>query len=260
MAEFKVGDRIKIKSWDKMVNEYELRNGGTYIKLPCSGFNIDMQELCGELATITNINDKYVFLKFDNEDTLSDISWSYSIYMIEKAEELHSFIKVDAANDYVCSFADILSERINKIEKERNENDMNKVLELYAKRKREEIDKKYNEKVEKDYNDLELVKQYNEIIKDFEIKMDELYNSELNAGESTIHQCYGSSDYKYELKYDIKNSICDIYDEERSKEIKAINDLVEEVEAQLSLSNDLEYQRETLEAYGIIDKKSGKIK
>lgn len=149
---------------------------------------------------------------------------------------------------------------VKGIWKNKEEKDMNKVLELYAKRKREEIDKKYNEKVEKDYNELELVKQYKEIVKDFESKMDELYNNELNAGESTIHQCYNINDYKYELKYDLKNSISDVYDKERSEEIKAINDLVEEVEAQLSLSDDLEYQREVLTAYGIVDKKSGKIK
>lgn len=149
---------------------------------------------------------------------------------------------------------------VKGIWKNEEEKDMNKVLELYARRKKEEIDKKYNEKVEKDYNDLELVKKYKETIKEFEENMDMIYNSELNAGESTIHQCYNANDYKYELRYDLKNSICDIYDEERSKEIKDINDLVEEVEAQLSLSDDLEYQRETLEAYGIIDKKTGKIK
>ena len=147
-----------------------------------------------------------------------------------------------------------------EINENEEEKDMNKVLELYAKRKREEIDKKYKEKVEKDYNDLELVKKYKETIKEFEENMDMIYNSELNTGESTIHQCYTSSDYKYALNCDIKNNIEDIYSEEHNKEIKAINDLVEEVEAQLSLSNDLDYQKEILINYGIIDKKSGKIK
>ena len=90
--------------------------------------------------------------------------------------------------------------------------------------------------------------------------MDMLYNSELNAGESTIHQCYTSSDYKYGLNCDIKETIYDIYRDEKAKEIKAIDDLVEEVDAQLSLSNDLDYQKDILINYGIIDKKSGKIK
>ena len=106
----------------------------------------------------------------------------------------------------------------------------------------------------------DLLKKYKETIREFEENMDMIYNSELNAGESTIHQCYTSSDYKYVLNCDIKNSIEDIYSEEHNKEIKAINDLVEEVEAQLSLSDNLEYQREVLTAYGIVDKKSGKIK
>ena len=288
MEIFNVGDRVRIKSWGRMCDEYRLRNDGKYIYLPISGFNDEMKKLCGELATITKVLDKdgRVRLKFDNEDKLLIADWTYSIYMLEKVEEElkpkvtkisvdNNNIRLICENDHLVDSlrycindydqTDKLKKYIYGIwEDIKNENeeekDMNKVLELYAKRKREEIDKKYKEKVEKDYNDLELVKQYNEIIKDFEIKMDELYNNELNIGESTIHQCYTSSDYKYALNCDIKDNIEDIYSEEHNKEMKAINDLVEEVEAQLSLSNDLEYQRETLEAYGIIDKKSGKIK
>ena len=162
------------------------------------------------------------------------------------------YVKVDG--EWVEFGDDLLKYEIEE------EKDMNKVLELYAKRKKEEIDKKYKEKVEKDYNELELVKKYKETIKEFEENMDMLYNSELNAGESTIHQCYTSSDYKYGLNCDIKETIYDIYRDEKAKEIKAIDDLVEEVDAQLSLSNDLDYQKDILINYGIIDKKSGKIK
>lgn len=288
MEIFNVGDRVKIKSWKRMVDEYELRSHGKYIKLPISGFNDSMKKLCGELATITKILDKdgRVRLKFDNEDKLWDIDWTYSIYMLEKVEEESKTkvtkisvdtngIRLNCKNDHLVDSlrycindydqTDKLKKYIYGIcedikNEDKEEKDMNKVLELYAKRKREEIDKKYKEKVEKDYNDLELVKKYKETIREFEENMDMIYNSELNAGESTIHQCYTSSDYKYVLNCDIKNSIEDIYSEEHNKEIKAINDLVEEVEAQLSLSDNLEYQREVLTAYGIVDKKSGKIK
>ena len=38
-----------------------------------------------------------------------------------------------------------------------------------------------------------------------------------------------------------------------------VNDIKDEVEAQLSLSDDLEYQQEVLMRYGIIDKKTKKI-
>lgn len=288
MEIFSAGDRVKIKSWKRMVDEYELRSDGKYIKLPISGFNDSMKKLCGELATITKILDKdgRVRLKFDNEDKLWDIDWTYSIYMLEKVEEESKTkvtkisvdtngIRLNCKNDHLVDSlrycindydqTDKLKKYIYGIwedikNEDKEEKDMNKVLELYAKRKREEIDKKYKEKVEKDYNDLELVKKYKETIREFEENMDMIYNSELNAGESTIHQCYTSSDYKYVLNCDIKNNIEDIYSEEHNKEIKAINDLVEEVEAQLSLSDNLEYQREVLAAYGIVDKKSGKIK
>lgn len=141
------------------------------------------------------------------------------------------------------------------------EKDMNKVLELYVKRKKEEIDKKYEEKVNKDYNGLELVAKYNQIVAEFEERMEELYHNELNVDESTIKEVYSASDYKYQIRETtIKSNLCDIYNDDRNKEIKDINDLVEEVEAQLSLSSDLEYQKEVLITYGIIDKKTGKIK
>lgn len=250
METFKKGDRVRIKSWEQMVDEYDLIKDDSYITLPVSCFVNDMKPLCGELATITSISsDGYVELKFANEDNL-DTKWQYSTYMLEKVEyAINDIIVTQKYGTYVKG--------IWKVEEEK---DMNKVLELYAKRKSEEIDKKYKEKVEKDYNELELVKQYKEIIKDFEIEMDELYNSALNISESIIHQRYTSSDYKYALNCDIKNNIEDIYSEEHNKEIKAINDLVEEVEAQLSLSGDLDYQREILIKYNIIDKKTGKIK
>lgn len=233
MGKFKVGDKV-VKTVDGIINKDDICEitdiDDNDCLLPYRVTRSGLTEWCsdGDISLYTDhVDDALDALRYCVNDT--------SI----------TTIAVDKINDYIIG---------------RNENDMNKVLELYAKRKREEIDKKYKEQVEKDYNDLELVKQYNEIIKDFEIKMDELYNNELNIGESTIHQCYTSSDYKYALNCDIKNSIEDIYSEEHNKEIKAINDLVEEVEAQLSLSNDLDYQREVLTAYGIVDKKSGKIK
>ena len=216
MSKFKVGDKVKLLNTEyaavngfEIGNVYEITGIGNsefcYIELyngnGIHGFvNDEHIELVEEeskpnVATIS-IDTNGIKFTYENDHLVDSLSYCINDY--DQTDKLKKYI--------YGVWEDIKNE-------DKEEKDMNKVLELYAKRKREEIDKKYKEKVEKDYNDLELVKQYKAIIKDFEIKMDELYNSELNAGESTIHQCYKSSDYKYELVYDIKNSIEDVYSE-----------------------------------------------
>lgn len=251
MSKFKVGDKVRL------VNDEHAALYGFEIGDVCEITNIDESAVC--YIEIINNNEVCGYVNDYNIELVEDKKLiGIRINNVAKSTRIGYFNDLHSMDAFNYVMGDMI--KTKELIKNKEEKDMNKVLELYAKRKREEIDKKYKEKVEKDYNDLELVKKYKETIREFEENMDMIYNSELNAGESTIHQCYTSSDYKYVLNCDIKNNIEDIYSEEHNKEIKAINDLVEEVEAQLSLSNDLEYQRETLEAYGIIDKKSGKIK
>ena len=50
-----------------------------------------------------------------------------------------------------------------------------------------------------------------------------------------------------------------MYRDEIRETYKKIDDTREEVEAQLSLSDDLKYQQEVLERYNIISKKTKKI-
>lgn len=185
-----------------------------------------------------------------------------SIFMDKYGMYIHGDDSVDAmryaVNDIVNTKA--YDMYVKGIWKNEEEKDMNKVLELYAKRKKEEIDKKYEEMVKEDYNGLQLVSDYNRIIAEFEENMENLYKNELNFGESTIRECYSTSDYKYQLnKNKIMDTIRSAYKDSKSEEIIELGNLLEEVEAQLSLSDDLDYQREILIKYDIIDKKTGKI-
>ena len=80
MSKFKVGDRVRIKSWDRMAEEYIEEAGG--ITLPVSRFDNAMKPLCGLTATIKNINGDRVKLK--NWSDGDEHTWTFTIYMIER--------------------------------------------------------------------------------------------------------------------------------------------------------------------------------
>lgn len=145
--------------------------------------------------------------------------------------------------------------------KEREEKDMNKVLKLYEERKLKEINDKYDKKVEDDYNAIEVVKQYNELVMNFNSKLEELFNSLDNFDNGYLVTQCDSNCYKYTLSEDmIKNKIMDKYIEEKIADKLELDKLIGEVDAQLSLSDGLTYQLEVLSRYDIIDKKTNKMK
>ena len=76
---FKVGDRVRIKSWEQMEKEF----GRSCGKIPCMCiFSKEMSHLCGRTATISKINGSIVDLTnwSDNNNTMS---WIISTDMIE---------------------------------------------------------------------------------------------------------------------------------------------------------------------------------
>lgn len=144
--------------------------------------------------------------------------------------------------------------------KEREEENMNKVLKLYEERKLTEINDKYDKKVEDDYNAIEVVKEYNELVMNFESKLEELFKSLENFDNDYLVSQADSNCYKYTLSEGmIKNKIMDKYAEEKIADKLELDNLIGEVDAQLSLSDDLTYQLEVLSRYGIIDKKTNKM-
>lgn len=77
--EFKVGDRVRIKSWEQMKKEFGMRTDWINCRY---GFNRNMQHLCGRIATISAIDDYEVKLInwSDDSDTRD---WAISTDMIE---------------------------------------------------------------------------------------------------------------------------------------------------------------------------------
>ena len=144
----------------------------------------------------------------------------------------------------------------DKAEENKEENyKMNEVLKLYDERKKEEIRKRYNEMYQKEYKELEEVKRYKELVNTFEASMEELVQEFNKEDYKPFERTGYSNDYKFELSEDIMRKIKESHEVEFDKEYDAHRELIEEVEAQLSLSNDKDYQVEVLKRYEILDKK-----
>lgn len=83
MADFKVGDRVKIRSWESMEKEFGSYEGSIRC---CASFTKLMKPLCGRYAKILSIDGYFVGLDF--EDKTGDTKWQYSVDMIEKIDPL----------------------------------------------------------------------------------------------------------------------------------------------------------------------------
>ena len=257
MSKFKVGDKVKIKSWEQMFREYPTNSSDNYISLPISGFSREMKHLCGETAIIKHTDGRYVDLDFYNKSLYTN--WTYSSYMLEPFYEKscgkNLFDGAVLKNDFYEKYILGLWEN-NKEEKE-----MNKVLSLWFERKQEKIIKKYAE-MEQDFinNHYSVVKSYNELVEQFEKDLDDLYKFDKVNEQFVLEEISDKNTIKYDIDFDkLSCEFTDKHIKEKQGELKELAKIREEVEAQLSLSNELKYQQEVLIQYNIIDKKTKKI-
>ena len=173
---------------------------------------------------------------------------------------LHNPMLDNDTLDYVRTDINLCKQYDEIFNKEREEKDMNKVLKLYYDRKLEEIHKKYEEKVDNDFNNIDVVKQYKILIENFEKEQEALFKTVENFDNDYLVPSYDSNLYKYSIsELKTRSSLMTTYEDDRVNEIEKLRELVEEVDAQLSLSDDLSYQLGVLEKYGIIDKKTNKM-
>lgn len=135
----------------------------------------------------------------------------------------------------------------------------NQILDLYYERTRRRIIKEYDEKVLNAYNELPVVKEYNEVVKAFEATLAEMADRYNTEDVKVLRKSGYANEYGYELNVDIDETIGKELNKSRNDELKELDLLRQEVEAQLSLSNDKDYQIEVLKNYGILDKKTGKL-
>ena len=258
MSKFKVGDKVKIKSWEQMFREYAHNSSSddisyiSYISLPVSGFSREMKHLCGETAIIEDIRDDgRVWLKFFNKDF--GTGWDYSIYMLEHITDFYEKCVLG-----IWKNQDIEPVYFKDIKEEK---EMNKVLNLWFERKQEKIVKKYAE-MEQDFinNHYSVVKSYNELVEQFEKDLDDLYKFDKVNEQFVLEEISDKNTIKYDIDFDkLSCEFTDKHIKEKQGELKELAKIREEVEAQLSLSNELEYQQKVLIQYNIIDKKTKKI-
>lgn len=150
---------------------------------------------------------------------------------------------------------------INGIWEIEEEKDMNKVLNLWYERKRNKIIDKYDE-LEAEFNTTKysVVESFNELVQRFNEDLESLYKMDKATEQFVLKENAPNNVVKYCIDYErIDKEFEEEYRNKREEELKEIKDIKDEVEAQLSLSNDLEYQQEVLIRYGIIDKKTKKI-
>lgn len=139
---------------------------------------------------------------------------------------------------------------------ERNMN--NKVVDLYYERKKKELLDKYEKIINDEYEENEAVKEYTELKNTFETALAEMADRYNHDELRIIVRTGYVGGYPYELNDNIKDEIKKAHREEYNVELKQLELLVEEVRAQLSLSDDKDYQIDILTRYDIINKK-GKL-
>ena len=76
---YKVGDKVRVKSWERLIEEYGLKedDGGEYILIGNIDFNEDMKDFCGKVVTIDSIEgDTYTIAE-------DDWCWAWTDEMFE---------------------------------------------------------------------------------------------------------------------------------------------------------------------------------
>lgn len=237
MSKFKVGDMVVI--------------GNPMMK----------SEQCyrGFVRRISSVNAWRTYYLEDIIDEDGDpITWMEN--ELAKVEVGTPLIEIDSVNALRYCMNDLITTN-NCCEKIKEEKNMNKVVTLWYERKRKSIEKKYDklreEFGEKQYN---VVESFNELVDKFNKDLDGLFQFDKASEQFVLVNNAPNNVIKYKIDVNkLDDEFNEMYRDEIRKAYKKIDDTREEVEAQLSLSDDLKYQQEVLERYNIISKKTKKI-
>lgn len=144
--------------------------------------------------------------------------------------------------------------RYNNYKEEENM-ERNRVLDLYVERKRKALKEEFETNYENEYNEVPIVKEYNELISTFETSLAELSNRE---GSQVRYHGY-NNDYAYDIAPSVRQEIRDKHYAVLKEKMEDVDNMENEVHALLSLSDDKDYQIEVLTNYGILDKKTKQL-
>lgn len=201
----------------------------------------------------SELNNDGLTLKYKVDDgtwaTLGNLGlWSTDDYLKVNNIELNDDT-LDALNYTTTTL------RVDKNESKIERIDNMNIVELYYKRKKAELKARYDEYASEEYNNLDVVKEYKELVNAFEINMKQLAEKYNTNNEEPIYYNCCENEYAYELSCDLKDNIVKKYQKEYDEELNELQEFVEEVKAVLSLSDDKDYQLEVLKNYNIVDKK-----
>ena len=242
MNKFKIGDKVKL---NPEISDFKYGRG-----------KVTYDEI-GEIIKLVGVDDYYV--EFPNHE-----HWhgrGNDVVLVDEVEN------TSVEYEFVFKTTQLEVNKVNNMIINKEEKDMNKILQLYKERKEKEIKDKYDKLVEEEYNKIEFIQVYNNLVDAFEGAMKELFENEENIGCKYM-EATGVSDslYKYTLNSSkIKREIEEKHNDDYMHEIKKLDDFIKEVETTLSLDetgNGLINQDRVIEIlsnYQIIDKKTLKI-
>lgn len=149
----------------------------------------------------------------------------------------------------------------NKIKGDNNMN-KNDILRIYEERKQDEIIKRLNDEKNEEIENDKVIKTFKQLNIEYNEKVKSLLELEEFKDYIIDHSEVFSNDYVegvYEIDISkVKTKINDKYEELIREEIDKLDKLCDEVQAMLSLSDDVDYVKKVLKDYGIIGK-NGKI-
>lgn len=179
---------------------------------------------------------------------------------------------VEKASIFCESYA---VEKINKKEGNKMIESIN-LIDLYANKHRESIEKETKEKVEELRKECDVINKFNELVEQFQKDCDELYLSQFTEEEIGDYNLKryrlndmdkqlkarnirnGLDDYSYYINTRFSNEQIVKVESDMTNKIEEINDLVKTVKAHVGIAKTKEEVEEILTRYGIIDKK-GKL-
>lgn len=213
--------------------------------------------------------------------TKTDDRYITTNMVIDKNEQLYEWLKTLDENKMLPNQENFnrmflgIWEKENPITKKEGNKMIESInlIDLYANKHRESIEKETKEKIEKIRNESSIKKQYDEITQKCKDDLQKLYISQFTDEEieKVKETLEGLSSYQKELQH--KTSICEfgyfINSDFKNDEIKSLeneminkinelNDLVKTVKAHVGIAKTKEEVEEILTRYGIIDKK-GKL-
>lgn len=146
------------------------------------------------------------------------------------------------------------------------------LVDLYANKHKENIEKETKNKIEELKKHCEIINKYTELVKQFENDCDELYLSQFTNEEKNrivseqriddsakeLRRNYGGFD-KYLVNKNFEPEGLKEVIDENDESILEVNDLAKMVKAHIGIAKTKEEVEEILKRYNIIDKKSGKL-